>query len=178
MLDFVRVACAVPPVTVGDPLKNARDHCAILEEADARNVDVLVFPELSLTGYTCQDLFFQDTLAETSLEGLGTVLRCSEAHPNVTVLLGLPVRQGARMFNCAAVLSGGKLHGLVPKTYIPNYNEFYEKRWFSSANDLRCDSADHLRRKTSAFRRTRCNWDYRSWAPGRGAFRRKERRRS
>ena len=81
MLDFVRVACAVPPVTVGDPLKNARDHCAILEEADARNVDVLVFPELSLTGYTCQDLFFQDTLAETSLEGLGTVLRCSEAHP-------------------------------------------------------------------------------------------------
>ena len=140
MLDFVRVACAVPPVTVGDPLKNARDHCAILEEADARNVDVLVFPELSLTGYTCQDLFFQDTLAETSLEGLGAVLRCSESHPNVTVLLGLPVRQGARMFNCAAVLSDGKLHGLVPKTYIPNYNEFYEKRWFSSANDLRCDS--------------------------------------
>ena len=140
MLDFIRVACAVPPVTVGDPLKNARDHCAILEEADARGADVLVFPELSLTGYTCQDLFFQDALLRASLEGLGSVLRCSKEHSGVTMLLGLPIRQGVRMFNCAAVLSDGKLHGLVPKTYIPNYNEFYEKRWFSSAEDLRCDS--------------------------------------
>ena len=140
MLDFVRVACAVPPVLVGDPLKNARDHCAILEEADAKGADVLVFPELSLTGYTCQDLFFQDALMRAALEGLGAVLRCSERHPDVVVVLGLPVRLGVGMFNCAAVLSGGKLHGLVPKTYIPNYNEFYEKRWFSSAEDLRCDS--------------------------------------
>ena len=138
MLDFVRVACAVPPVVVGDPGKNAREHCAILEKADARKTDVLVFPELSLTGYTCQDLFFQDTLLNASLEALSAVLRCSEAHPGVTVLLGLPVRLGARMFNCAAVLSAGRLHGLVPKTYIPNYNEFYEKRWFSGSAELPC----------------------------------------
>ena len=138
MLDFVRVACAVPPVVVGDPGKNAREHCAILEKADARKTDVLVFPELSLTGYTCQDLFFQDTLLNASLEALSAVLRCSEAHPGATVLLGLPVRLGARMFNCAAVLSAGRLHGLVPKTYIPNYNEFYEKRWFSGSAELPC----------------------------------------
>ena len=142
MLDFVRVACAVPPVVVGDPGKNAREHCAILEKADACRTDVLVFPELSLTGYTCQDLFFQDTLLNASLEALGTVLRCSEAHPGVTVLLGLPVRLGARMFNCAAVLSAGRLHGLVPKTYIPNYNEFYEKRWFSGSAELPCGSVE------------------------------------
>ena len=136
MLDFVRVACAVPDVRVGDPLQNARRHCAILEKADAQKVDVLVFPELSLTGYTCQDLFFQDSLNDAALAGLGEILNCSRLHPDVVAVVGLPVRLGCRMFNCAAVLSGGMVHGLVPKTYIPNYHEFYEKRWFSSGEDL------------------------------------------
>ena len=136
MLDFVRVACAVPNVRVGDPLQNARNHCAILEKADAKKVDILVFPELSLTGYTCQDLFFQDSLNDAALAGLGEILNCSRLHPDVVAVVGLPVRLGCRMFNCAAVLSGGKVHGLVPKTYIPNYHEFYEKRWFSSGEDL------------------------------------------
>ncbi len=136
MLDFVRVACAVPNVRVGDPLQNARKHCAILEKADAKKVDILVFPELSLTGYTCQDLFFQDSLNDAALAGLGEILNCSRLHPDVVAVVGLPVRRGCRMFNCAAVLSGGMVHGLVPKTYIPNYHEFYEKRWFSSGEDL------------------------------------------
>ena len=136
MLDFVRVACAVPDVRVGDPLQNARKHCAILEKADAKKVDILVFPELSLTGYTCQDLFFQDSLNDAALAGLGEILNCSRLHPDVVAVVGLPVRLGCRMFNCAAVLSGGMVHGLVPKTYIPNYHEFYEKRWFSSGEDL------------------------------------------
>ena len=136
MLDFVRVACAVPDVRVGDPLQNARNHCAILEKADAKKVDILVFPELSLTGYTCQDLFFQDSLNDAALAGLGEILNCSRLHPDVVAVVGLPVRLGCRMFNCAAVLSGGMVHGLVPKTYIPNYHEFYEKRWFSSGEDL------------------------------------------
>ena len=136
MLDFVRVACAVPNVRVGDPLQNARNHCAILEKADAKKVDILVFPELSLTGYTCQDLFFQDSLNDAALAGLGEILNCSRLHPDVVAVVGLPVRLGCRMFNCAAVLSGGMVHGLVPKTYIPNYHEFYEKRWFSSGEDL------------------------------------------
>ena len=136
MLDFVRVACAVPDVRVGDPLQNARKHCAILEKADAKKADILVFPELSLTGYTCQDLFFQDSLNDAALAGLGEILNCSWLHPDVVTVVGLPVRLGCRMFNCAAVLSGGMVHGLVPKTYIPNYHEFYEKRWFSSGEDL------------------------------------------
>lgn len=141
MLDFVRVACAVPDVRVGDPLQNARKHCAILEKADAQKVDILVFPELSLTGYTCQDLFFQDSLNDAALAGLGEILNCSRLHPDVVAVVGLPVRLGCRMFNCAAVLSGGMVHGLVPKTYIPNYHEFYEKRWFSSGEDLRENQA-------------------------------------
>ena len=136
MLDFVRVACAVPDVRVGDPLQNARNHCAILKKSDAKKVDILVFPELSLTGYTCQDLFFQDSLNDAALAGLGEILNCSRLHPDVVAVVGLPVRLGCRMFNCAAVLSGGMVHGLVPKTYIPNYHEFYEKRWFSSGEDL------------------------------------------
>ena len=136
MLDFVRVACAVPAVAVGDPVENARRHCEMLEKADAEKVDVCVFPELSLSGYTCQDLFFQETLWEGCLSGLKALLRCSKAHPAVTVLAGMPVWTEHRIFNCAAVLSGGRLHGLVAKTYIPNYNEFYEKRWFSSGEEL------------------------------------------
>ena len=136
MLDFIRVACAVPDVRVGDPLQNARNHCAILKKADAQKVDILVFPELSLTGYTCQDLFFQDSLNDAALAGLGEILNCSRLHPGVVAVVGLPVRLGCRMFNCAAVVSGGTVHGLAPKTYIPNYHEFYEKRWFSSGEDL------------------------------------------
>ncbi len=140
MLSFIRIACAVPPVRVADPLKNAEDHCRLLKEADEQRTDVLVFPELSLTGYTCQDLFFQDALQEAVLLSLQQVLDCSREHPDVTALLGMPLRLGAQMYNCAAVLSGGTLRALVPKTYIPNYNEFYEKRWFTSGTQLRQDT--------------------------------------
>lgn len=139
---YIRVACAVPAVRVGDVEKNAADHCAYLERADGAGADLLVFPELSLTGYTCQDLFFQDALYDALADALKRIAACSRAHPAVTVVLGLPVRLGAQMFNCAGVLRGGILHGLVPKTYIPNYQEFYEKRWFSSAMDLTTDTAD------------------------------------
>ena len=140
MLSFIRIACAVPSVRVADPLKNAEDHCRLLKEADEQRTDVLVFPELSLTGYTCQDLFFQDALQEAVLLSLQKVLDCSRENPNVTAILGMPLRLGAQLFNCAAVLSGGTLRALVPKTYIPNYNEFYEKRWFTSGTQLRQDT--------------------------------------
>ena len=141
MLDFIRVACAVPPVHLADPIQNAEHHCTILQTADGQKADVLVFPELSLTGYTCQDLFFQSTLYEETLRGLEMVLECSESCPGVTALVGLPLSLSGELYNCAAVISGGKLLGLVPKTYLPNYNEFYEKRWFASGNQLRTDMA-------------------------------------
>ena len=142
MLDFVRVACAVPAVRVGDTKKNASDICDFLKRADDQNVDLLVFPEMALTGYTCQDLFFQETLHDGVKRGLREILDASAACPAVTAVVGLPLRIGARMFNCAAVISGGEVWGVVPKTSIPNYSEFYEKRWFASGDELTQDAFD------------------------------------
>ena len=136
MLDFIRIACAVPAVRVGDVKKNTQDICEYIAGADEKKADLLVFPEMALTGYTCQDLFFQDTLYAGVREGIKAILACSKAHPNLTALVGLPLRLGDRMFNCAAVIGAGELRGIVPKSYIPNYNEFYEKRWFSSQREL------------------------------------------
>ena len=142
MLDYIRVACAVPGVKVGDTKKNAGDICNFLRQADAQKVDLLVFPEMALTGYTCQDLFYQDTLYEGVKQGLREILDCSGLCPNVIAVVGLPLRLGAQMFNCAVVIARGAVQGIVPKTSIPNYNEFYEKRWFSSGDDLRQDTVD------------------------------------
>lgn len=132
MLDFIRVACAVPAVKVGDVKKNAQDICAFLEKADAQNVDVLLFPELSLTGYTCGDLFFQDALWNGVKAGVRQIAAVSGQHPNLTVVFGLPVRVGTRLYNCAAVMSRGEINGIVPKTYLT----LPEKRWFTSGKDL------------------------------------------
>ena len=136
MLDFIRIACAVPPVKVADPAKNAEDICAYIAKADEKQVDVLLFPELTLTGYTCADLFFQESLMQASMDGLKKVMSCSAEHPRLTLAVGVPVVLTGQMYNCCAVVSNGKLHGLIPKTYLPNYSEFYERRWFSSSADL------------------------------------------
>ena len=140
MLDFIRIACAVPPVRVGDTRKNAEEICRMLASADEQQADLLVLPELSLTGYTCQDLFFQDALYRGMLEGLSEIVKASAVHSGVTLVVGVPLRCGGQMYNCGAVIGGGRIHCLVPKTYIPNYNEFYEKRWFSSGASCREDS--------------------------------------
>ena len=142
MLDYIRIGCAVPAVRVGDTKKNASDICNYLKQADEQGVDLLVFPEMALTGYTCQDLFFQETLHEGVKRGLREILDASAACPAVTAVVGLPLRIGLRMFNCAAVISGGEVRGIVPKTSIPNYNEFYEKRWFASGDELTQDTFD------------------------------------
>ena len=144
MLDFIRIACAVPAVRVGDTAKNAEDICAYIEKADGERADIVLFPELALTGYSCQDLFFQDTLWTGVQQGIRKIADCTKDHPGVTAVVGLPVRTGMRLYNCAAVISRGKIHALVPKTYIPNYNEFYEKRWFSSGAEVTEDMAELL----------------------------------
>ena len=136
MLDYIRIACAVPPVRVGDVTKNVADICQKIKEADDAQSDVVVFPEIALTGYSCADLFFQETLMQAAMDGLQQIMDFSAEHPAVTAVVGTPAVIGGQMFNCAAVVSAGKLHGLVPKTYLPNYNEFYERRWFSSSEDL------------------------------------------
>ena len=142
MLDFIRIACAVPAVRVGDTAKNAEDICAYIEKADGVRADIVLFPELALTGYSCQDLFFQDTLWTGVQQGIRKIADCTKNHPGLTAAVGLPVRTGMRLYNCAAVISRGKIHALVPKTYIPNYNEFYEKRWFSSGAEVTEDVAE------------------------------------
>ena len=139
MLDFMRVACAVPAVRVADTKKNTRDICEYIARADKDGCDLVVFPELAVTGYTCADLFFQETLLADSVEGLKEIMACTADHPGLTAVVGLPVVLAGQMYNCAAVVSQGMLWGLIPKTYLPNYSEFYERRWFSSSQDLPLD---------------------------------------
>ncbi len=139
MLDYIRIACAVPKVRVGDVAQNTNDICSALAEADTRNADLLVLPELALTGYTCGDLFFQQTLHEAVCEGLRKIIDCSADHMGVTLVFGLPCLIDGQLYNCAAVVSGGILRGLVPKTFLTNYGGFQEKRWFASAEQL-CDA--------------------------------------
>ncbi len=136
MLEYMRIACAVPQVAVGNVKKNTQDICKHIAEADDKNVDLLVFPELALTGYSCGDLFFQKTLRTAARKGLLEIIDCTKKYDKVTVVVGLPMEIDGQLYNCAAVVSGGVLHGVVPKTFIPNHGEFGEKRWFASAMDL------------------------------------------
>ena len=133
MLDFIRIACAVPDVAVANVTKNAEEICKYIAEADKKNVDLLVFPELALTGASCADLFFEDALHAAVKTGLKTVVECSAKHPDMTVVVGLPVQCGMQIFDCAAVISGGEVKGLVPKSYVP---ASYEKRWFADGKDI------------------------------------------
>ena len=135
MLDFIRIACAVPAVKVGDVKKNVADICAFMEQADGQQVDIVLFPELALTGYSCGDLFLQDALHNAVEEGLRDILDCSAEHPELTAVVGLPVRSGMKLFNCAAVIAGGQILGLTSKTYLPDYGEGKESRWFDLASE-------------------------------------------
>ena len=136
MLEYISVACAVPGVSVGNVKKNTEDICAYLEKADRQQVDLVVFPELSMTGYTCQDLFFQETLWSAVMQGLGEIALYSRKFPALTAVVGLPVRYKGYLLNCAAVICNGSIKGIVPKIYLPNYSEFSEKRWFSSGGEV------------------------------------------
>jgi NAD+ synthase (glutamine-hydrolysing) len=124
-------------VTVADPEKNAEASLAFVGRAGDEGAQVLVLPELGLTGYTCGDLFFSLTTLVTGAErALERVLR-ETADRALVVVVGLPVLQGGRLFNAAAVLQGGRVLGVVPKTFLPGYKEYYEERWFSSSREAR-----------------------------------------
>ncbi|MBQ8579680.1 MAG: NAD(+) synthase [Oscillospiraceae bacterium] len=132
MLDYIRIACAVPAVRVGDVKKNTQDICSYIAKADAQNADIVLFPELTLTGYTCGDLFFQDTLWDAVKAGLREVAECCAQHPGITAVVGLPVRIGHKLYNCAAVIAGGQVVGMVPKIHLTSA----ENRWFASGAEL------------------------------------------
>ena len=136
MLDYIRIGCAVPPVKVADTVKNTQDICRMIEEAEKACCDVVLFPELALTGYTCADLFFQKTLLERAVDGLNAICAYTCNFSQLTVAVGVPFVINGQMYNCGAIVTDGKVRGIVPKTYLPNYKEFYERRWFSSSEDL------------------------------------------
>ena len=131
---FIKVAAGTPQIRVADCRYNAEQIFTLMREADKQGVRVLALPELCLTGYTCGDLFLQDTLLRGAEEGLKTILEATR-NLDMVAAVGLPVRANNKLYNCAAVIHKGKILGLVPKTHIPNYGEFYERRWFASAAD-------------------------------------------
>ena len=134
---FLKAAAGTPKIKVGDCRHNAEQIFTLMREAHRQGVRVLTLPELCMTGYTCADLFFQHTLLQGAEEGLATVL---EATKNLDMLtaLGMPVRTGGKLYNCAVVIHKGEILGVIPKTHLPNYGEFYEQRWFAPAPSDDC----------------------------------------
>ena len=125
------MAAAVPHVRVADCAHNAERIVALAEEAAQRGAEIVVFPELAVTGYTCGDLLLQSALLDAADEALAEIVRATRKLP-LTVIAGVPLRHGTTLYNCAAVFTQGRVLGVVPKTRIPDYGEFYETRWFAS----------------------------------------------
>jgi len=132
---FVRVAAAVPELRVADIDRNLEKTTALIREAARQGAEFVVFPELGISGYTCGDLFAQRLLLEQSKEAVQVLAR-GTGRVGLTAVVGLPFAFRDRLYNCAAVLSGGKVLGLVPKQYLPNSAEYYERRWFTPAVGL------------------------------------------
>lgn len=133
---FIKVASAVPSVKVADCKYNVEQIEQQIILAEGQGVEIIVFPELSLTGYTCQDLFRQNLLLETTESAMLMLLDFTR-QLNIISIVGLPIAVGNLLLNCAAIIQKGQILGIVAKEYLPNYNEFYEKRWFASVQDLR-----------------------------------------
>ncbi|CAN5289136.1 NAD(+) synthase [soil metagenome] len=127
---FVRVATATPKVKLADPATNAERVLDLVREADAAGVAVVVFPELGLTGYAIDDLLQQDALLEAVETAIATLAEASKALAPLFVV-GAPLRDGGRLYNTAVALQGGRVRGVIPKSFLPNYREFYERRWFT-----------------------------------------------
>ena len=128
---FIKVAAATPKITVADCRANGKEIVRLIREMQKEHARVMVFPELCITGYTCQDLFLQRRLLDSAWE---TLLNIAEETEDVDALIfvGLPLRHNGKLYNVAAALNHGNILGFVPKTHLPNYNEFYEQRHFSA----------------------------------------------
>lgn len=134
-LGFIRVGAIVNKLALANPLKNAEVIIKEIKKAETLGVSIVTTPELSLTGYTCGDLFLQEQLLDDSIKALEQVLNETK-DIDIISILGMPLRHDNQLFNCAVVITKGKILGVIPKTYIPNYQEFYEARWFSSSKEL------------------------------------------
>jgi len=138
--DFARVAVGVPTCRVADPAFNAAETIRLATEAAQQGAVLIAFPELGLSAYSCDDLFHQKALLDASMAALASVVAASE-QIGAALIVGLPLQVEHQLFNCAAVVAGGRLLGVVPKSYLPNYGEFYEARQFSAAD---CANVDEI----------------------------------
>lgn len=133
---YVKVGASTLELKVSDTIYNVQMMKKQIDEAVNKNIQIISFPELSITGYTCGDLFNQDILIDKAYEGLKDLVDYSK-DKMIVIIVGSPIKCENKLYNCAVVINNGKILGIVPKTYIPNYNEFYEMRWFKSSNDLK-----------------------------------------
>ncbi|MGL5415143.1 MAG: NAD(+) synthase [Clostridium sp.] len=134
-MDFLKVSSACPKTRVSDIDYNLTNILSCINEAVTNNSKLIVFPELSLTSYTCADLFLNNALLSKSIEGIETLLNKTK-DLDILIALGAPLLDNNILYNCAFILFKGKILGIVPKSYIPNYNEFYEKRWFTEGLNI------------------------------------------
>ena len=131
--EYIRVATAVPTIKIANPEYNVKEIVSLIKESVLeKNSKVILFPELCITGYTCGDLFNQGSLIKGAEEALNYLLEETK-NLEIVIAVGMPIRADNQLFNCGVIVKSGEILGVVPKTYIPNYNEFYEKRWFASS---------------------------------------------
>ena len=133
--DFVRVGVCVPRIEPADPTFNVDRTLELLERAEAAKVALLAFPELGISAYAIDDLLLQDALLEAVHAQIGRLLEQSRKRA-VTFVIGAPLMDGGRLYNCAVVIHRGEVLGVVPKIHLPNYREFYERRWFTSGAEV------------------------------------------
>ena len=141
--DFARVAVGVPRCRVADPAFNAAETIDLAKQAAANGAVLVAFPELGLPAYTCDDLFHQRALLDACEEALASVVAASK-NLSIAMIVGMPLRVDHSLFNCAVVVAGGRIQGVVPKSYLPNYGEFYEARQFSAAENASTDRVNLL----------------------------------
>ncbi len=140
---FIKVSCCVPKMKLGNPIENVKE---ILNCLDNNKSSIALFPELSITGYTCGDLFFQDMLLEEVNIALKYFLKNNKYKGIVS--FGLPFLEGGNLYNCAIIIKENKILGIIPKKFIPNNNEFYEKRWFKSGLNVNTKKINYLDQET------------------------------
>ena len=150
MRGLVRVGAAVPSLALGNVKENMKRHLAMMREAKEKHVSIVTFPELSLTGYTCGDLFFQRRLLDDVTDALLTLK--DEMPEGILAVVGAPLEIEGALYNCAVVLHKGEIISAVPKTFLPNNGEFYEKRWFQSGDARRDASVAIPKLKTDVCR--------------------------
>lgn len=134
---FIKVAAAIPPVNVADVESNVTAIVRMAIEASEKGARIIAFPELCISAYTCADLFGQTLLLDQIEKGIADIMDSSSSIPNTYIIIGAALRYKNSLYNCAVVIKNSQVLGVVPKTYLPNYSEFYEQRWFASGANIR-----------------------------------------